>query len=255
MSESRLQNARVVALRALCLGALLTRYELETRVKTLSEYRISEEDRRILTDKRQAVNDRLHSWLQSEKLSDHLTPAERNLLEKPLGSWSGRALTLTTWRAETLGMLLWALRVIEYIPTFDTPFEVEELLPPLDILNATIDLIWTAELRSNEQLFRMRDTAEMWDWRSRATELQRMGIRPSEGVNYSEVIRTTAEQAHADGTLPAPIDGDFPAFGKSFASLNDDEYDLLHAIATERYQAMCWITENTAEWEHLPADL
>ena len=255
MSESRLQDARIVALRALCLGALLTRYDLETRVKTLAEYFISDEDRRILTDKRQTLNERLLFWLHAEKLTDHLTQAERNLLEKPLGSWSGRALSLIAWRAETLGMLLWALRIVEFIPTFDTPFEGDELLPSLDIFNATIDVIWMAQLRSNEHLFRMRDAAEMWDWRTRATELQRMGIRPSEGVNYSKVIRTTAEQAHADGTLPTPIDGDFPAFGKSFATLNDDEYELIHAIATERYHAICWITEPTAEWESLPADL
>ncbi len=252
---SSLQEARLVALRALCVGALLTRHELELRVKSLSEYPISEEDLRTLLEKRQAANDRLWRWLAQEKLLQHLTSAERNLLEKPLGSWSARALTMTSWRAETLGMLMWALRLVETIPTYDTPFESDELLAPLDIFGQTIDLLWMAQLRPTDQLYRMRDTAEMWAWRARAAELQLMGIRPTEGVDFRDVIRTTAEQAYADGTLPAPIDGDFPVFGKSFATVSNDEFELVRGIASERYQIMAWLTEQTVEWDSLPVDL
>jgi hypothetical protein len=254
-SHHRLQSARVVLFRALCLGALLKRHELEMRVKTLTQYLISEEDRRILITKRHSMNENLMRWLDTEKITPHLTPMESKLLEQPLGTWSTRALMHTSWRSETLGMLLWSLRLVDMIPTHDIPFESDEVLAPLDIPNPTIDLVWCAELRPTQQLFRMRDTAELWDWRSQASVLKRLGIRPADGVNYKDVIRVTAEQAHADGILPTPIEGDFPAFHKSFASLTDDEFDLIKTISQERYNVMSWITECSAEWQSLPVDL
>lgn len=255
MPVSQMQNERVIALRVLCIGALLTRHLLEMRVHTLTQYLISDEDRHILIAEREAANTHLLQWIYDEHLTEHLTAGEHSLLHKPLGSWSTRALMMTSWRAETAGVLLWALRCIDVIPTQDTPFEVEDVLQPLDVMNATIDFVWCAKLRPTRHLVRMRDSAELWDWRARATELQRLGIRPSEGVDYRNVIRTTAEQAYADGTLPALIEGDFPAFGKSFARLSDDEFDLVRMIAQERYNIMSWITEANLEWDSLPVDL
>ncbi|MEL7433228.1 MAG: hypothetical protein AAFN11_04715, partial [Chloroflexota bacterium] len=89
---------------------------------------------------------------------------------------------------------------------------------------------------------------------SRARELQRMGVRPPEGVSFNDIIRFTAERAYSNGHLPQPINGDFPAFNKSYAQLNPDEYALMSAIAYERNSAMSWICEVTSQWESIRID-
>lgn len=254
MSDSSPKNARAVAYRALCIGALLKRHELELRVKTLRDYIISEDDRKILIEERRAMNENLLDWVVEEGLSPHLTFAENRLLYAPLGEWSSRWLMHTSWRAETLGMLLWSLRVLDDIPPYDVPFEQEDILAPLDIFTPTIDFVWCAELRPTSSLRAMRDLAELWDWRARATQLQRLGVRPMPNMSLSDIIRATAEQAHRNGTLNALINGDFPAFGKPYALLSDDQYDLTRTIAYERYSAMNWVSESSTSWVSLPID-
>ncbi len=245
MFASQAKTARDITLRMLCVGALVFRRELE-----LSSPPFEREHSDRLQKLRQ-----LHRWIDQERLQPCLTEAERSLIYKPLGDWTPRALVKAGWRLEALGVLLWALRWIDLIPTFDTRFTFDELADALDILQPTIDLLWCAELRRPDQLTRMRDTAELWDWRCRADELITLGVKPSQGVNYRDVIRITAEQAHADGTLPTLMEGDFPAFGRAFASLNAEQHHLIRAISAERYHVMCWLMEPSAEWQSLPTDL
>lgn len=249
MSDSHLQDAYHVVQRMLCVASLMYRRELE--MSFTEREHLTPEDR----DDLEALLLQLYRWLDTEKIMPHLTPVEQELMGKPLGNWSHRAVVLTTHRIETLGILAWALRLIPHIPTFDTSFTFPALSDCLDILTPTIDIVWRAELRPRSQLVRMRDTAELWDWRCRASELQRMGVRPSEGVNYRDVIRVNAEQAYADGTLPAPLEGDFPAFGRPFGLISQRQYEQVRAIAAERCQAMSWLMETSAEWDGLPADL
>lgn len=249
MLASQTKTARDITLRMLCVGALAFRRELELG------YHLSDSSPQHEHEKVWQMLRQLHKWIDEEKLQPCMTDAERSLIYKPLGDWTPRALVRAGWRLETLGMLLWALRWIDFIPTFDTRFTFAELAEALDILQPTIDLLWCAALRGPDQLTRMRDTAELWDWRCRAAELITLGVKPSQGVNYRDVIRITAEQAHADGTLPALMEGDFPAFGRAFASLKAEQYHLIRAISAERYHVMCWLMEPSAEWQSLPADL
>jgi hypothetical protein len=248
MLVSQAKTARDITLRMLCVGALVYRRELELSFHQSAANPSAQEDLHLM-------HTRLRRWIDYERLHHCLTEAERTLIYKPMGEWTPRALHKVSWRLETLGVLLWALRLVEWIPTFDTRFTFAELADALDVLQPTIDLVWCAELRSPDQLTRMRDTAELWDWRCHAAELMTLGVKPSQGVNYRDVIRVTAEQAHADGTLPALLEGDFAAFGRPFASISPEQYHLIRAISAERYSVMCWLMEPTAEWQSLPSDL
>lgn len=248
MLVSQAKTARDITQRMLCVGALVYRRELE----------LSYQQSNVSLEHRQDchfMQVRLLNWIAYEKLENYLTEAERTLIHKPLGEWTQRALHMVGWRLETLGVLLWALRLVDLIPTFDTRFTFAELADALDVLTPTIDLVWCAELRSADQLTRMRDTAELWNWRCHAAELMTLGIKPSQGVDYRDVIRVTAEQAHADGTLPPLLEGDFPAFGRPFVSISAEQYHLIRGISAERYSVMCWLMEPSAEWQSLPSDL
>ena len=242
MSQLRIQDARAVAYRALCIGALLKRGELEFSVQG------------CLNDADAIYHASLNQWLIDEKILPHLSETEQFLLKKPFGTWSERTLTMVSWRTEALGTMLWSLNRLDKLPSYDTQFEANDILAPLDMLQPTIDFIWLASLRADGDLQQSRDQAELWNWRSRARELQRMGVRPPEGVSFNEIIRFTTERAHRNGHIPSPIQDDFPVFNKSYAYLNPDEYALLSSIAYERYSAISWICEISSEWEGIHID-
>ena len=255
MSQLRIQDSRAVAYRALCLGALLKRGEWELAVQNADERFIFDDVREHVLRKHQQLNDRLLKWLSAEKIMPHLSPSEQTILHRPFGSWTERTLFSVGWRTEALGMMLWALKRIETIPAYDDQFHPSEMIVPLDVLHPTIDFIWTAALRPVRELRRARDCAEQWNWRSRATELERMGVRPPEGVTFSDVIRFTAERALKHGHLSYLIHGDFPAFGKAYVDLTEDEYNLTSSIAYERYFALNWVCELSSSWEGIRIDL
>jgi hypothetical protein len=255
MSQLRIQDSRAVAYRALCLGALLKRGECELAVQNANERYIFDDVREHVFQKHQQFNAHLHRWLSAEKITAHLSPSEQAILNKPFGTWSERTLFSIGWRTEALGMMLWALKHVDSIPAYDDQFHPNDMVIPLDLLNPTIDFIWTAQLRSAKALRKARDCAEQWNWRSRATELERMGVRPPDGVTFSDVIRFTAERALNHGLLPYLIHGDFPAFGKAYVDLTEDEYSLTSAVAYERYFALNWICELASSWEGIRIDL
>jgi hypothetical protein len=255
MSQLRIQNSRAVAYRALCLGALLKRTEWELAIRNSDERLIFDDVRAKMLQKHKRHNEDLLKWLTAEKITAHFSPLELQLLQKPFGTWSERTLISIGWRIEALGIMLWVLNRVDSIPDYDEQFWASDVLTPLDVLSPTIDFIWLATLRPVNELLQARDCAEQWDWRSRATELERMGVRPPEGVTFSDVIRATAERAHTNGYLPYLIRGDFPAFGKAYVDLTDDEYALTSAIAYERYFALNWVCEISTKWEGIRIDL
>jgi hypothetical protein len=109
-------------------------------------------------------------------------------------------------------------------------------------------------LRPLQEIHTMREVAEMWLWRSRARELQRLGIAPQPGISFPEIIRWMAHKGWQEGKLDAPVNGDFPAFGKAYADLNDDEYNLISSITHERFFILNWMSELSAEWESIRVD-
>lgn len=245
MSQLRIQDAGAVAYRALCIGALLKRGKLEVSVQEYLNH---------TTDISQESYTQLNQWLIDENIAQHLSETEQYLLSKPLGTWSERTLTTVGWRTEALGIMLWSLNRLDTLPSYDRQFETDDILSPLDIFYPTIDFIWLASLRSESELTQGREQAEVWNWRSRASELQGMGVRPSEGVSFNEIIRFTTERAYQNGYISTPIHSDFPVFNKSYATLNPDEYALLSAIAYERYSVLSWICEISNEWESIHID-
>lgn len=255
MNQTGVQSGRTAAYRALCLGALLKRSELEQAVHKLQSEPIPEGVRRFIKSRHWSDNQRLLHWVSDEALDAYLTRAERVLLGRALGAWSDHARTLAAWRSEALGVILWALRFIEHVPTFDSRFDLHVVMSPLEVLTPTIDFVWQAGLRPVEDLRRLREVAELWHWRSKAAELQRLGIKPQDGVNFSDIIRITAEQASQDRLLPPPINGDFPAFGRAYRDLTTEQATFVSHIAHERSAALNWLCELSSEWESLPLDI
>ena len=137
-------SARETADRALILYALIRRAAIEVIVTGGDD----------LMRRRQAENARQETehWLERESLTEALTPTERGLFDAPTAAWSPEAIADGLWRKEALGVLLWALRLVEGMPAIDTEFVVEDL-------NAAIE--GAGSVSSFRSAARLRDPSEI----------------------------------------------------------------------------------------------
>ena len=212
-----------VALRALCLAAVSTAGAYATAL-------VAEPDAADEVD--EAAAD-LIEWVEEDGVEPGLSDGERALLESPLGEWSDVQRLAAGGRAESLGVLLWALSLVDELPPWDAPFDAVDAVP---LGETTEELVERSRLRAADELERARDVADLWQWRAAA------GGDP-------DVVGGTARSAFDAGDIPEPIDGDFPALAKAYRDLDELEGLLVRSIAAERHTALVWLCGGEAGWE------
>jgi hypothetical protein len=150
------------------------------------------------------------------------------------------------WRGEALGTLLWALQLAE-LPPYDQPFDSEEV--------AGIDP-GGGQLRDADELVLERETALLWHWRARTTDLQAAGAieLPSRYASVDQLIAATAMRGHEQGLLPEPMRGDFRAFRKVYRHLAPEQVAEARSIAVERQHALNWLAGEGTTWDDVPLD-
>lgn len=150
------------------------------------------------------------------------------------------------WRGEALGTLLWALQLAE-LPPYDEPFD------PQEVAATSLD---GAALRDEEEISLERDSARLWHWRARTTSLQASGKLelPERFATFDQLIAATAMRGFEEGVLPAPIRGDFRAFGKVYRHLSPEQHAEAHSIAVERHHALNWLCGAGESWDDVPLD-
>jgi hypothetical protein len=150
------------------------------------------------------------------------------------------------WRGEALGTLLWSLHLLD-LPPYDRPFDTDEVVQA----NAA-----AGELRDPDELELERDSARLWHWRARTTDLQQSGELqlPSRYSSFDQLIAATAMRGHEEGLLPVPIRGDFPAYGKVYRHLTPEQHAEAHSIAAERHHALNWLAGEGTSWDDVPLD-
>jgi hypothetical protein len=150
------------------------------------------------------------------------------------------------WRGEGLGTLLWALQLAE-LPGYDRPFDPDDLVEP--------DL-GEARLRDAEEIELERESARLWLWRARTTDLQADSDvqLPERYATFDQLIAATAMRGFEQGLLPAPMRGDFRAYGKVYRHLAPEQLAEAHSIALERQHALNWLAGLGASWDDVPLD-
>jgi hypothetical protein len=150
------------------------------------------------------------------------------------------------WRGESLGTLLWALQLAE-LPAYDAPFAADEV--------ATADL-GQAALRDSEEIELECESARLWHWRARTSELQAAGALelPERYATFDQLIAATAMRGYEQGVLPAPMRGDFGAYGKVYRHLSAEQLAEAHSIAVERHHALNWLCGLGNDWADVPLD-
>ena len=150
------------------------------------------------------------------------------------------------WRGEGLGTLLWGLQLAE-LPAYDTAFDPDALL------EVTLE---EARLRDAEEIELERESARLWLWRARTTELQAAGDveLPERFASFDQLIAATAMRGFEQGLLPAPMRGDFRAYGKVYRHLAPEQQAEAHSIALERQHALNWLAGLGDSWDDVPLD-
>ena len=79
------------------------------------------------------------------------------------------------------------------------------------------------------------------------------GFKPK-STDLDSATRLAAARAYDEGSIPAPIDGDFPAFGKAYRALDAEHAGELGSAAVERHHALNWLCGRGADWDKVPTD-
>jgi hypothetical protein len=156
------------------------------------------------------------------------------------------SLVEAVWTGEGLGMLLWALELVQ-LPPYDRPFRTEQLVA------TALD---EAVLRPGEEIERARETARLWHWRARTAMLQADGEveLPPEWQSFDQLVGATAMRGFERGLLPRPLRGDFPAFGAVYRELSEEQQEEAHQIAWQRHRALNWLCGLGKSWDAVPTD-
>jgi hypothetical protein len=176
--------------------------------------------------------------------------AMRGRLEDALaqvpGAASDPAVVDAVWQGEALGTLLWALQLAE-LPAYDRPFDSEQVV--------SLDP-GSGQLREGDEIELERESARLWHWRARTTELQASGglELPPRYASYDQLIAATAMRGYEQGVLPSPLRGDFRAYGKVYRHLTREQHAEAHSIALERHHALSWLCDAGPDWDAVPLD-
>jgi hypothetical protein len=175
------------------------------------------------------------------------SPWEREFLTEASAAANQQNLVQASWRVEALGVLLWSLHRIPWLPAPDEQFthDIADKIP------ADADGFFkTASLRPREQLEKQRELAELWHWRSRTRQLIEKGepfptMPPNPGgpefKSYDDIVRFTAKAGKESGTFAEIVDEDFLARGKAYRNLTAEEWSEVGSITVERHFALNWL--------------
>ncbi len=174
----------------------------------------------------------------------HLSPSEAAYASATRDTMEEMQLINATWRTEALMAVLWSLEKIDEIPPYDmqTHPDLFGNFPKVD----ADEFVRDARLRPVEEINKARDIAESWHWRSRTRTLIEEGrpfptdpkLAASGFHSFDDIVRAAAKTHASDGTFGEMIDEDYPAFGKAYRALSDEEWSSVRSITMERHYAL-----------------
>jgi hypothetical protein len=165
-------------------------------------------------------------------------------------------------RIEHFQVMAWALGHLDALPAYDRPADTALLDVP-DLKDPA--RLPFAVLRPVAEIEHAGQVAELWYWRAQVHRAVRDGIAipPSDetvklGIHtYADHARWLAERHGATGILPPAIDGDFPAFGKPYRDLTEDERGLIYEVTYQRHYSFTWLRGLSPmnDWDHTARNL
>ena len=263
------KSPKEVAQRVCCTHLLLTRSVLES----------------MDTPENEMANRVLLDSIEKSDVKGWMTSRETELLGKKFKTWDyATDIYETHNRWESLGILLWALRILREIPEYGTYFPKQDMFKATAIIPAFPDTITTfveyfdkgegskpdhfcSELDFKNSI----SIAEAWHWRAKAQlvldfkkslevegNTDKISDAPKELKNVmkhiEQAIQLGTERAIADRLILESKDNDFKVGEKAYKSLDDHGLRDVGNISESRLAALGWIA-GTHEWEYDRGDL
>jgi len=242
--EINLRSAGEVGARLVVLDTLCRRLFLEDPAA-----------KDVLGEEPEAERWDLAAWLNEHGLSAHLTPKEREMLDRPAGSLSEEDLASETWLGEALVVLAWSASLLDALPP---PVEPSEPGPVLARIPAPWDdvrpFLKSITLRSEQEIAMERERAEIWAWRA-GIEVERRAAKGRAARELQETIAEVVREAAASGLLPSSRLADFPVDGLPFSALPEERREQVAVIATARLHALNWLCGFGDRWDNVPLDI
>ena len=188
-------------------------------------------------------------------LVERLSENERELYCQPFGSWDEGDVFESVWRLEAIVGLLWAIQLIDEMPTYTEPADGQWVINKA-ISGNVAEIKKLASLRSLEEIEDQRWCAEFWNWRSRTRMMRMQGMIPPDGDTFEAVVARALESAVKDGYVDETTDGDISVNGVPYRDLPDENWASLASVAMERHYALNWLCgcANGNDWDQTPLD-
>jgi hypothetical protein len=198
----------------------------------------TENDRTQFIEKMRGMYSKRIGFLRQSGLWDGLEQNEREFLEAGPTEIAMQDILDANWLGESIVCLLWALGSIAEIPPYDHEVSCHIMK------DFPKHLPEVPRLRPVDIIARQREIAETWHWRARTRQLEEAGriqnMLPG-GLTVEKLLQMTSAKAAQAGDFQAPIDGDFPAFGRPYGNLTPEEFSVGMSIAMERHRALNWL--------------
>jgi len=147
-------SARQTADRSLVLYALVRRAAIEVV--------LAGGDDPLRLRQAERARQETERWLERESLTEALTSVERSLFDAPTAAWTPEAIADGLWRKEALGVLLWALLLVERMPAIDVEFEVAALNAAIEGAGSVSQFRAAARLRDPSEIEGAWREADTW---------------------------------------------------------------------------------------------
>ncbi|KAJ3178135.1 hypothetical protein HDU85_005660 [Gaertneriomyces sp. JEL0708] len=272
--RSPAETARRIA----CLQLVLTRWGIEAAQKGLGNLEAQQSQEQ--TERIAQGFNALTEAVSQSKIDRSFTASESQIMSKPLGSWSSELTTLFP-RWESLGILLWSLRIVDGIPRYHTMFPRELLFQATAIVPAFphtvtdfIEYFTNGEGAkehhrvSDEELREAVNRAEAWYWRAKAQvvldlkenlkgdseEVKTAKSKIPSGLrtvmaNLDTALQQASERAVADGLIDEAAEKDFGVDGVAYRNLDDHAIRDLSDISEYRLSALSWLAGRDWDFE------
>lgn len=193
-------------------------------------------------------NERHNLWVSTSQVP--VSPRERQLLDRGLGTWSMAEIGELVWRNQAAFALLWALGHAE-MPPYTTIVSANIVFEHVERMFARI----APQLRSAVEIDRAIELAELWNWRGRTETLRRRGVPPPPADSYEATVaramRSAVEAQLVDAADVA--DGDLLVGDMRYATLDHKTFIEVSCIAHERHWALHWLVDTAAWDDAMPA--
>jgi len=180
------------------------------------------------------LRQRVVHWMDSIGISEEAEPSETALLSTPLGELEPKARIDSSWRAEGMAVLAWALRHAE-LPAFSAqcePSDTANAMGFLDFREKTV--LHSPRLRDSDQIAAFADRYLTIHWRLRQYSLER---EPMDFVTY--VARCNWGPLSLDGI--EIVEADLGIGGVRIDRAENASYRQTVSIVQERHQAFNWL--------------